>query len=128
MIKSLLLVFLAISSLIAQPLWINNPNIEGYLVGIGMSNDKNPISKRRIATVSARASLSENIRVEISSYFKMITTIKNDNYSILTESFIEQKAQEVLVGSVIKHTYQDNDGTFYILVTVKKDSIKIKSQ
>ena len=110
-------------SLLAQPSWINNPNIDGYIAGVGISNDKNPVLKRRIATVSARANLAETIKVDIKSYFKMISKSKNDEYSSSSESLIEQKAQEVLVSSVIKDTYQDNDGTFYVLVVVK-NSIK----
>ena len=120
----LLLISLILSSLLAQPLWINNSHIDGYLTGVGISNDKNLVSKRRIATVSARASLTENIRVEISSYFKMITTTRNDTHSTLTESLIEQKANEVLVASFVKDTYQDIDGTFYVLVVVDKSNLK----
>jgi len=123
--KILFLLFFILSSLLlAKPLWINNSHIDGYITGVGMSNDINPISKRRIATVSARASLTENIRVEISSYFKMITTTRNDTLSTSTESLIEQKANEVLVASFVKDTYQDVDRTFYVLVVVEKGNLK----
>ncbi len=99
---------------------INNPTIDGYLTGAGILNDKNPVSKRRIATVMARASLAENIRVKIRSSFKMITKTQNDKYSTYFQGVIEQKAHEILVSSIIKDTYQDDDGTFYVLVVVKK--------
>ena len=124
MIKLYIFLFIAISSAFAQPAWVNNPSIDGYLTGVGISNDKNPVSKRRMATVSARANLAETIKVEITSYFKMTTKTHNDSRSVITNSMIEQKASEVLVESSIKDTYQDSDGNFYVLVVVNKSSIK----
>jgi len=55
----------------------------------------------------------------------MITKTRNEAHSIITESLIEQKVNEILVNSFIKDTYQDYDGTIYILVVIKnKDLIK----
>jgi len=123
-LKSLFILAFINLSLFAQPSWINNPNIDGYLSGVGISNDKNLVSKRRIATVMARANLAETIKVEIKSYIKINSKDKNNKYSTSSESIIEQKAKEVLVSSVIKDIYQDKNGIFYVLVVVKKETIK----
>lgn len=117
--KYLFCLILLTLSLFAQPEWISNPSIKGYITGIGLSNDKNPVSKRRIATVSARASLAENIKVEIKSHFKIVAQSRNDKHLTHSESIIEQKTHQVLVNSVIKDTFQDKDGTFYVLMAVE---------
>jgi len=123
-VKSIYLILVTNIILFAQPTWINNQIIDGYITGLGLSNDKNPVSKRIIATVSARANLAESIKVEVKSHFKMLTQTHNDTHTTMTESIIEQKANELLVGSFVKDTFQTDDGTLYILVVIKKSDIK----
>jgi len=122
-VKIILLLIFNIS-LFAQPDWLNNPNIDGYISGIGYSNDKNPVIRRRIATVSARANIAETIKVEIKSYFKIKKKINLKSYSKETEQIMEQKASAVLVNSTVKDTYQDSNGVFYILMVVKRSFLK----
>jgi len=121
--KSVLILSVLLSTLFAQPSWIDNPNTDTLLGGVGVSNDINPVSKRRCATVAARANIAETIKVEISSYFKMVSKSDNNTYTKVTEQMIEQKASEVLVGSVIKDSYEDKDGTLYVWVVVEKSQI-----
>ena len=121
--KSLLILSLFLSTLFAQPSWINNPNTDTLIGGVGLSNDVDPVSKRRCATVAARANIAETIKVEISSYFKTVSKADNNTYTKVTEQMIEQKASEVLVGSVIKDSYEDKDGTLYVWVVVNKSQI-----
>lgn len=121
--KSLLILSVLLSTLFAKPSWIDNPNTDTLIGGVGLSNDINPVSKRRCATVAARANIAETIKVEISSYFKMISKSDNNTYTKVTEQMIEQKASEVLVGSVIKDSYEDKDGTLYVWVVVNKSQI-----
>jgi len=54
----------------------------------------------------------------------MTTRSYNDIHSSMTQSTIEQKASELLVGSFVKETFQVNDGTLYILIVIKKNAIK----
>ena len=122
--KLFFILFWNISLLVAQPLWIKNQTLNGYITGIGLSNDSNLVSKRIIATASARANLAESIKVEVKSHFKMLTQTHNDTHTTVTESIIEQKANELLVGSFVKDTFQADDGTLYILVVIKKSDIK----
>ena len=122
--KSIYLILVTNIILFAQPTWINNQIIDGYITGLGLSNDSNSISKRIIATVSARANLAESIKVEVKSHFKMLTQTHNDTHTTMTESIIEQKANELLIGSFVKDTFQTDDGTLYILVVIKKSDIK----
>jgi hypothetical protein len=121
--KSVIILSLFLSTLFAQPSWIDNPNTDTLIGGVGLSNDTNPISKRRCATVAARANIAETIKVAISSYFKMVSKSDNNTYTKVTEQMIEQKASEVLVGSVIKDSYEDQDGTLYVWVVVNKSQI-----
>jgi len=123
MVIHILLLCISVS-LFAQPLWIKNQTLNGYITGIGLSNDSNLVSKRIIATASARANLAESIKVEVKSHFKMLTQTHNDTHTTVTESIIEQKANELLVGSFVKDTFQADDGTLYILVVIKKSDIK----
>ena len=123
MVIHILLLCISVS-LFAQPLWIKNQTLNGYITGIGLSNDSNLVSKRIIATASARANLAESIKVEVKSHFKMLTQTHNDTHTTVTESIIEQKANELLVGSFVKDTFQADDGTLYILVVIKKSDMK----
>lgn len=118
------IIFIFITTLHAQPSWINDPALDGYIVGVGISKDANPVSKRRIATVEARANLAETIKVQLNSYFKMITTTHNNTLSTFTESTVEQQANELLVQSFVKDTFQDTDGTFYVLVVLTKSKVQ----
>ncbi|WP_457743517.1 hypothetical protein [Sulfurimonas sp.] len=52
--------------------------------------------RERIAVVSARANLAENISVEIQSYFKIHVQVVNDKKSEMSKSIIEQKAHRTL--------------------------------
>jgi len=119
-IKKLIIVsMLSLSSLFAsQPSWLSNQTIDGYICGVGISNDTNPSMRERIAVVSARANLAENISVEIMSYFKIHTQVVNDNMTRVSESIIEQKAHQMLSHSKIEKRFIDSDGTLYILVTL----------
>ena len=122
--KFYLLSIIIVSTLFAKPSWINNPSIDGLIIGVGLSNDSSLVSRRIIATVSARANLAESIKVEMKSYFKMIATSNNDIHTKMTTSIIEQKANELLIGSFVKDTYQTDDGILYVLVVIKKSDIK----
>jgi len=122
--KSLLILSLFLSTLFAQPSWIDNPNTDTLIGGVGLSNDINPVSKRRSATVAARANIAETIKVEISSYFKTVSKSDNNTYTKVTEQMIEQKASVVLVGSAIKDSYEDKDGMLYVWVVVNKSQIE----
>ena len=114
------------SLLYAQPAWIKNTNSlnTNYIYGLGISNDKDVVAKRQIAIINARADLAQNIKVTISSDFKMVTESKNTNYSMKTKSIIEQKALELLVGSTVEDSFTDIDNVLYILMKVNKSKIK----
>jgi len=113
--------------LYAEPAWINNTShlSQKYIYGLGISNDINPVNKRYIAIANARASLAQNIKVEIKSYFKMTKQSNNDKYTRKTNSIVEQKANELLVGSSIENSFIDNDGVLYILMKMSK--LKVSS-
>ena len=113
---ALSLIFVSLSA--SQPSWLTNQTINGYICGVGISNDKNPAMRERIAVVSARANLAENISVEIMSYFKIHTQVVNDNMTSVSESIIEQKAHQMLSHSKIEKRFVNRDGTLYILVTL----------
>jgi len=119
-VKKLLIVCLlsAVSLFSSPPHWLASQTTNGYICGVGISNDKNLAMRERIAIVSARANLAENISVEIMSYFKMHVRVVNDNKTQVSESIIEQKAHQMLSHSKIEKRFVDTDGTLYILVTL----------
>lgn len=118
--KTFLLILISCIPLMAKPLWIDNPSVDGVIGGVGMSKDSNPANKRQIAIISARANLAENIRVEIVSSFKHQTKVENGKVNDYSEQLIEQKAQEVLKNSKIKELYEENDGSLYAWVVIEK--------
>ena len=70
-IKFLLFMFITFNLSASPPNWLSNQTINGYICGVGISNDKNLAMRERIAIISARANLAENILVEIRSYYKI---------------------------------------------------------
>jgi len=119
-IKKLFIIFIfsAISVFASPPSWLASQTTNGYICGVGISSDKNLAMRERIAVVSARANLAENISVEIMSYFKINTRVVNDKTTRISESIIEQKAHQMLSHSKIEKRFADSDGTLYILVTL----------
>jgi len=127
-IKFLLFMFITFNLSASPPNWLSNQTINGYICGVGISNDKNLAMRERIAIISARANLAENILVEIRSYYKIHTQSVNDNITTVVESLIEQKAHQMLYRSKIEKRFVDKDGTLYILITLPqtvKQIIKI---
>ena len=120
-------IFFLSVSLYAQPSWLNNTNNlnQKFLYGIGVSNDINPVSRRQVAIINARANLAENIKVTIKSYFKIATKSNNSNFNKKTESIIEQKANELLINSSVEDSFLDDNGILYILIKINK--LKISS-
>ena len=113
--------FLIISTLTASPPdWLTNQSVNGYICGVGISNEKNLAIRERIAVVSARANLAENISVEILSHFKLQTKSINGKTTKYSESYIEQKSHQMLSKSKIEKRFVDSDGTLYILVLLPK--------
>jgi len=118
--KTIFFILAFISVLNAKPLWIDNPFVDGYIVGVGSSNNKNPMFKKRIAMAIARANLSEAIKVEIKTSMKITTKKANSLNTQVSEQTIQQKASALLVGSEIDDTYEDTDGTYFVLVILNK--------
>lgn len=121
-IKKTLLVFIfsVLNLLASPPSWAAIQIINGYICGVGISNDINPVVRERISVVSARAALAENISVEIISYFKIHVHVLNDKKTQVSESLIEQKAHIILSKSRIEKRFLDDDGTLYILVVLPR--------
>jgi len=119
-------IILLSSLLYAQPTWIKNTNSlnTNYIYGIGISNDKDVVARRQIAIINARADLVQNIKVTISSYFKMVSESNNTNYNMKTKNIIEQKALELLVGSRVEDSFTNIDNVLYLLMKVNKSKIK----
>ena len=118
-----------ITNLLATPpSWFGNQTINGYICGVGISNDKNPAMRERIAIVSARANLAENLSVEIKSYFKIQVQVVNGHKTQLSESIIEQKAHQMLSHSKIEKRFVDTDKTLYILITMPQTLKQIVEQ
>ena len=122
--KTILLLLTLISIINAKPLWIDNPFLDGYVVGVGSSNNQNQMFKKIIATAIARANLAEAIKVEIKTSLNITTKIVDGNTSQVTEQTIQQQANALLVGSEIDDTYQDSDGTYFIFVILNKNEIR----
>jgi len=119
-VKKLFVIFIfsAINIFASPPSWLASQTINGYICGVGISNDKNLAMRERIAIVSTRANLAENISVEITSYFRIHVRVVNDNKIQVSESIIEQKAHQMLSHSKIEKRFVDTNGTLYILVTL----------
>ena len=50
----------------------------------------------------------------------MVEQSNNDKYTRKINSIVEQKANELLVGSSIEDRFIDNDGVLYILIKMNK--------
>jgi len=108
-----------------KPLWIDNPFMNGYVVGVGSSNNTNMMMKKRIAIAKARANLAEAIRVEIKTHLNITTKTTKNSTIEFSEQIIEQNANELLVGSEVEDTYQDNNGNYFVFVILNKKEIRL---
>ena len=94
---------------------------ENYVYGVG-SAPKNPnfSLQLKIAKMQARASLSENISVEILSQFNKKTSSEGTEI-IYT---MEQKSKNLLKYSKLLKTWKSKDGELFVLMAVKKSDIQ----
>jgi hypothetical protein len=124
MLKKILILVFAVSLFQADenyPDWIIKSIDENYVYGVG-SAPKNPnfSLQLKIAKMQARASLSENISVEILSQFNKKTSSEGTEI-IYT---MEQKSKNLLKYSKLLKTWKSKDGELFVLMAVKKSDIQ----
>ena len=124
MLKKILILIFTVSLFKADenyPDWIMKSIDENYVYGVG-SAPKNPnfSLQLKIAKMQARASLSENISVEILSQFNKKTSSEGTEI-IYT---MEQKSKNLLKYSKLLKTWKSKDGELFVLMAVKKSDIQ----
>jgi len=105
------------------PDWVFKSSDDNYIYGVGSSKKGSSFSqKMRIATILARANLSENIGVEIESKFEkqLSKDSKFINYSI------SQTSSHLLRYSFVKDRWISKDGELFILMAIDRDDLKEK--
>ncbi len=64
--------------------------MDKYITGIGISNNVNPVTRRRIAILYARVDIIQQIKVEIQSTLKLTTKLINNKMTKDREQILEQ--------------------------------------
>jgi len=104
------------------PDWIFQSEDSKYIYGVGSAPKSFGFSQQiRIAKMVARANLSENISVEISSSFEKVVSEngKEINYSTV------QKSKSLLKYSSVHKKWTNSDGELFILLAVEKSDLVI---
>jgi len=100
------------------PEWIMKTEDSVYIYGVGSApKSLNFRNQLRVAKMVARANLSENISVEVSSTFKkdISKNIKSLDYSTT------QKSKNLLRYSLVKNRWTSKDGELFILMAIRKE-------
>ena len=110
-----------IASDLKAPKWIFQSGDERYIYGVGSAKKMDSLAKQlRIASILARANLSENIGVEIESKFTKEHTQKGKemNYSI------SQTSSHLLRYAFIKDRWISKNGELFILMAIDRGDIR----
>lgn len=104
------------------PKWIElgrGENID-YIYGVGSAPQNiNFQQQEKIAKMSARASLSENISVHVESEFQHLSA---NNRSYRTYLII-QKSTNLIKEATVENSWINKDGDLYILMAIPKKNI-----
>lgn len=117
--KILILILYFAFSLLSQdiPEWILYSSDNQYIYGVGYSSKNGSFGEKlKIAKMVARANLSENISVNVSSSFEKDISNKKTtvNYSTI------QKSKNLLKNSFTKEKWISKDGEIFILIAIEK--------
>ncbi len=106
------------------PIWIDNPNIEGYkytAIGYAKASTNKTIQKK-IAKSVGMAEISKIIKVEIDNEIqtnKVVDNVGNEKKDI--EIYSKQKSDAILKDVEEIDTWIDNEGNYYMLLGVKNN-------
>lgn len=115
----------------ANPAWIKNPYIDGYISAVGIAKPQNGglAIQKRVALAIAREELAERIKVNISSEINITKKCQGDeNCTKSIFQTIHQKSSETIKSSFIKDSYIDPlTKEMYVLVVMPQENITMQS-
>ena len=122
MIKSIFVLIISSFFLFSQdvPDWILQTEDSRYIYGVGSAlKDKSFSRQIRIAKMTARANLSENIAVEVSSSFEKNSSRNHTDISYSTT----QKSRNILKYISVQKKWINQDGELFILLAIEKKDL-----
>ncbi len=105
------------------PNWIKTGKGErmDHIYGIGSASQNiNFQQQEKIAKMIARASLSENISVDIKSEFEKYTNLNGRTFG---DYVVTQKSANLIKESFVENSWTNDDGELFILIAVPKSLI-----
>lgn len=90
------------------PKWVINPNKENHICSTGSANISDIITAKKIAYITAKARISEEIEVYVESQSTLSKECSNDECKKSYTSKISQQSTNMLRGVKAVDTYQDN--------------------
>jgi hypothetical protein len=117
------------SPLAGAPTWVLNPTIEGGISAVGSAptTAAGLAFQRTRALANGRDELARQISVEVNNMVKEFVQTTGigsaETVDTVASSVSKQVAQASLAGSRQQNTWIGNDGTLYVLVVMKKDTI-----
>jgi len=113
------------------PAWVLSPEVKGKIADLGSAkpNAGDDFSlQRQVAAADARANLSNQINVKVSTMLKTFKSTTGagtkGTYDSSIENVSKQISSNVLVGSKITKMWKSPKGTLYVLVVLDMASIK----
>lgn len=104
------------------PVWIKNPNIEGYkYTGIGFAKSTENIShQKRTARLQGIGDLSKTIQIEINNEISTTKVVDSKGNVISdTETYSRQKSNSLIEKVEEIDAWIDSNGDYYILLGIK---------
>ena len=104
------------------PIWVFNPNTDGYIGGVGRVSDISGgyIAKKRIAKSIAIASIARTIRSDIKVIEKISQQNKGATYSSHFKEDVRINTNKYLSNLVIKDEWNSSSGFYYIWLVIEK--------
>ena len=112
-----------------KPDWVKNFGVSArypkmmYLVGMGTSSDKDPADARQNARSSALASISQQIRVAVSSRTSTVLEEGKQGFAEMASSVTSTSTAINLEGVSYEEYYNDGDHRQYTLAYVRRDRL-----
>ena len=101
------------------PHWIGNPNQSVRYGTIGISSKhKTKKLQRKLALIKARASLSEMIKVNVSSEVELKEKSSSEGYQSSISSSSKQSSSNMIQKAYIKDEFIDSNGNLYIWLVI----------
>ena len=95
------------------PQWVSNPDYQGYTGAVGYAKKQGNVKQqKRIALITAKAALSERLKINLEDMNTMYASDKDNTQNFHNRS--RQTSSNHIHHVIIKDEFTDSDGVLYV--------------